>query len=124
MFSKWIEPNDSPTTQPDNQRNRKSSAERSPSIQLRNSPAPKKLSNRQSRQSHHIFTRRLPHDLRNRVERPMNMKRARFWRNLLLVSALSGAASMSHVRGQEGQSRVGDEAAPLPLPPGVSTLSA
>lgn len=38
----------------------------------------------------------------------MNMKRARFWRNLLLVSALSSAASLSpHVQAQEGVTRTG-----------------
>ena len=31
----------------------------------------------------------------------MNMKRARFWRNLLLISAMSGASSMPHAYSQE-----------------------
>ena len=41
----------------------------------------------------------------------MNMKRARFWRNLLLFSALSGAASLPQTHAQEGASRVGNGAA-------------
>ena len=44
----------------------------------------------------------------------MNMKRARFWRNLLLFSALSGAASQQHrVQAQEGVSRLGPGASSL-----------
>ena len=44
----------------------------------------------------------------------MNMKRARFWRNLLLFSALSGTTSLPKAQAQEGVSRVG---------PGISTLT-
>src|SRR5262249_22092012 len=61
MFARLIESTRHQVTEPDCQRNRKSFTERSPSIQLRRFPSPKKLSNRQNRQSHHIFTRRLLH---------------------------------------------------------------
>ncbi len=38
----------------------------------------------------------------------MNMKRARFWRNLLLCSAMTSAATWQPVFAQQGTSRVGD----------------
>lgn len=51
----------------------------------------------------------------------MNMKRARFWRNLLLVSALSGVTSISNADAQEGVSRVGGGPEPVPPPnPGLA----
>ena len=58
----------------------------------------------------------------------MNMKRARFWRNLLLFSALSGAASLPQTHAQEGVSRVGDGSAGpgtagVPTPDGIGQLS-
>ena len=63
----------------------------------------------------------------------MNMKRARFWRNLLLFSALSGAASQPKAQAQEGVSRVGPGAssltseapgaAGLPSPEGFAPLT-
>lgn len=58
----------------------------------------------------------------------MNMKRARFWRNLLLFSALSGAASLPQTHAQEGVSRVGNGtagpgAAGVPTPEGFAPLS-
>ncbi len=58
----------------------------------------------------------------------MNMKRARFWRNLLLFSALSGAASLPQTHAQEGVSRVGDGSAGpgsagVPTPEGFAPLS-
>lgn len=58
----------------------------------------------------------------------MNMKRARFWRNLLLFSALSGAASLPQTHAQEGVSRVsngtaGPGAAGVPTPEGFAPLS-
>ena len=58
----------------------------------------------------------------------MNMKRARFWRNLLLFSALSGAASLHQAHGQEGVSRVGNGSAGpgtagIPTPEGFAPLS-
>ncbi|MFM9963946.1 MAG: beta strand repeat-containing protein [Planctomycetaceae bacterium] len=43
----------------------------------------------------------------------MNMKRARFWRNLLLFSALSTSTSLSQAQAQEGVSRVGRGASAL-----------
>ena len=55
----------------------------------------------------------------------MNMKRARFWRNLLLFSALSGTASLPQAQAQEGVSRVGPGASSLtseaPGAPGLSS---
>lgn len=58
----------------------------------------------------------------------MNMKRARFWRNLLLFSALSGAASLPQTHAQEGVSRVGNGtaepgAAGVPTSEGIAPLS-
>ncbi len=63
----------------------------------------------------------------------MNMKRARFWRNLLLFSALSGAVSQPKAQAQEGMSRVGPGAssltsetpgaAGLPSPEGFAPLT-
>lgn len=58
----------------------------------------------------------------------MNMKRSRFWRNLLLFSALSGAASLPQTHAQEGVSRVGTGAAEpgmagVPTPEGFAPLS-
>ena len=58
----------------------------------------------------------------------MNMKRARFWRNLLLFSALSGAASLPQTYAQEGVSRVGNGSAGpgsagVPTPEGFAPLS-
>lgn len=58
----------------------------------------------------------------------MNMKRARFWRNLLLFSALSGAASLPQTHAQEGVSRVGNGtaapgAAGVPTSEGFAPLS-
>ncbi len=58
----------------------------------------------------------------------MNMKRARFWRNLLLFSALSGAASLPQTYAQEGVSRVGTGSAgpgsaAVPTPEGFAPLS-
>ena len=58
----------------------------------------------------------------------MNMKRARFWRNLLLFSALSGAATLPQTHAQEGVSKVGDGsagpgAAAVPTPDGIGQLS-
>lgn len=58
----------------------------------------------------------------------MNMKRARFWRNLLLFSALSGAASLPQTHAQEGVSRVGNGLAEpgtagIPTPEGFAPLS-
>lgn len=51
----------------------------------------------------------------------MNMKRARFWRNLLLVSALTGVTSISNSDAQEGVSRVGGGPEPVPPPnPGLA----
>ncbi len=41
----------------------------------------------------------------------MNFKRARFWRNLLLFSALSSAASLHSTKAEDGVSRTGDGAA-------------
>ena len=58
----------------------------------------------------------------------MNMKRARFWRNLLLFSALSGAASLHQAHAQEGVSRVGNGSAGpgtagIPVSEGFAPLS-
>ena len=63
----------------------------------------------------------------------MNMKRARFWRNLLLFSALSGTSSLSKAQAQEGVSRLGPGAsgltsdapgaAGLPAPEGFAPLT-
>lgn len=58
----------------------------------------------------------------------MNMKRARFWRNLLVFSALSGATSLHQAHAQEGVSRVGDGlsgpgTAGVPVPEGFAPLS-
>lgn len=50
----------------------------------------------------------------------MNMKRARFWRNLLMFSALSGAASLPQTPAQEGVSRVGNGATGQPSGPGTA----
>jgi hypothetical protein len=53
----------------------------------------------------------------------MNMKRAKFWRNLLVFSALSGTASQ--VQAQEGVSRLGPGKSSLPSEaPGAAGLSA